>query len=141
MLLGIFGVLGGSFAGWVVNMLGVKRALVGCYCSVILISFMLYGLIRDFTVWIYFLTAMLSFAFGVSQGLLSSFIPQLFPTSIRAFATGISFNLGRVITAFAVFLIGGSVVFFGSYGNSLLFFSFIFIPGLIAALRVKSSVN
>lgn len=137
MLLGLFGILGGSFAGLVVKKIGVRSAIIMCFVGVLAISFALYGLVRQFTFWIYPLTAMLSFTFGISQGLLSSFVPQLFPFSVRAFATGISFNLGRIITAVAVFSIGSFVVFFGSYGNSLLVFSMVFIPGLIASLKVS----
>lgn len=137
MLLGLFGILGGSISGSIVNRIGVKKSLVFCFCCVMVISFTLYGLVREFSNLIYPLIALLSFSFGISQGLLSAFVPQLFPVTSRAFATGISFNLGRIITAAAVFSIGGLVSFFGSYGNSLLVFSLVFIPGFLATLKVN----
>lgn len=139
MLLGFFGILGGACSGWAIKWLGVRKSMIFCFCGVALISILLYGGVKTFSIWIYILSALLSLIFGMSQGILSFFVPQLFPVPKRAFATGISFNTGRFITAIAVFSVGGLVGLFGSYGNSLLAFTFVFIPGLIATLNVKTS--
>jgi len=69
--------------------------------------------------------------FGISQGLLSIYIPQLFPVNIRATATGICFNVGRLVTAVAVFFVGALVVVLGGYGNTILTFSIVFVIGFV----------
>ena len=67
----------------------------------------------------------MAFFFGISQGVLATYIPQLFPTVIRAFATGFCYNIGRLFTASVVFFIGALVDFLGGYGNAIFIFSFI----------------
>jgi hypothetical protein len=71
----------------------------------------------------------LAFFFGISQGALSVYIPQLFPTVVRASATGFCFNVGRVFTGTVVFFIGALVGLLGGYGNAIFIFSFIFLIG------------
>jgi hypothetical protein len=77
---------------------------------------------------------MLSFTFGISQGLLAVYIPLLFQVSIRAMATGFCFNIGRFFTAAVVFFVGALVITLGGYGNSLFTFSFVFLLGFFILL-------
>lgn len=81
--------------------------------------------------------AFLSFFFGISQGLLSIYIPQLFPVQIRGTFTGICFNIGRIVTAIAIFFVGFLVTFFNGYGNTLLVFAGIFLIGFATMLFSK----
>jgi cyanate permease len=74
----------------------------------------------------------LAFFFGVSQGALSVFIPQLFPQRVSASATGFCFNIGRLFTATIVFFIGSLVDLLGGYGHAVFTFSFVFLIGLVA---------
>ena len=82
-----------------------------------------------------------AFFFGISQGILSVYIPNLFPTAICASATGFCFNTGRLFTATVVFFIGVLVTLLGGYGNSIFIFSFVFITGFIATLFEKEKVK
>lgn len=132
MLLGAGGLLGGFSSGWISNALGVRRAMMLCFSGCIVVSVMLFGLNSTFSNVIYAELAILSFFFGISQGLLSIFIPQLFPVHIRGTFTGICFNIGRIVTAIAVFFVGFLVSFFNGYGNTLLAFAGIFIIGFVA---------
>jgi hypothetical protein len=83
----------------------------------------------------------LAFFFGISQGALSVYIPQLFPTVVRASATGFCFNVGRVFTATVVFFIGALVGLLGGYGNAIFIFSFIFLIGFAVTLISKEKVK
>ncbi len=65
------------------------------------------------------------------SGLLSIYIPQLFPVHIRGTYTGICFNIGRIVTAAAVFFVGVLVTALNGYSNSLLTFTGIFVIGFI----------
>jgi len=76
--------------------------------------------------------------FGISQGVLSVYIPQLFATGVRASATGICFNAGRLFTATAVLFVGVLVVTLGGYSNALFIFSLVFLPGLLIVLFAKN---
>lgn len=131
MLLGLGGVTGGFASGWIAKTLGVRRAMMFCFSGCAFMAVLLFGFNTSFSPIIYVETAFLSLFFGVSQGLLSFYIPQLFPTAIRAGATGFCFNLGRVFTTIAVFSLGTLVIVLGGYGNALLTFSLVFIFGFV----------
>jgi hypothetical protein len=83
--------------------------------------------------------AILSLFFGISQGSLSGYIPQLFPSVIRATASGFCFNIGRFFTATSVFFVGAMVAFFGGLSNALLTFSVAFLVALVGAFSSKEN--
>lgn len=131
MLLGAGGLTGGFFSGWISNVLGVRKAMMLCFLGCITVSVLLFGFNTSLSIIVYVETAALALFFGISQGLLSIYIPQLFPTQIRATATGICFNIGRLVTAAAVFFVGALVVALGGYGNTILAFSSVFVIGFV----------
>jgi MFS family permease len=139
MLLGAGGLSGGFASGWVSNAVGVRRAMMVCFTGCIIVSVMLFGFNSSFSKSIYAELAFLSFFFGISQGLLSIYIPQLFPVQIRGTFTGICFNMGRIVTAIAIFFVGFLVAFFNGYGNSLLAFAGIFVIGLLTMFFSKEN--
>jgi MFS family permease len=134
MLLGIGGLTGGFCSGWVSNLLGTRRAMIMCFASCFTLSALLFLGNNSFGLVTLVEIALLSFSFGISQGLLSVYIPQLFPVGIRARATGFCFNIGRFFTATSVFFVGALVNTLGGYGHSLFAFSFVFLIGLLFIL-------
>ncbi len=108
-----------------------------CFTGCIVMSFLLFGLNSSFSPVIYPELALLSLFFGISQGLLSIYIPQLFPYHIRGTYTGICFNVGRIFTTMAIFFVGVLVTTFGGYGNTLLIFAGIFLFGFAAIYLTK----
>lgn len=131
MVLGSGGLTGGFISGWVCNKLGVRKAMMLCFGGCVALSILLFGLNRSFSSIIYPELALLALFFGISQGLLSIYIPQLFPVHNRGTYTGICFNIGRIVTAFAVFFVGVLVSVLNGYSNSLLTFTGIFAIGFI----------
>jgi len=131
MLLGAGGLTGGFISGLVCNRLGVRKAMMLCFGGCITLSVLLFGLNHTFSPIIYPELGILSLFFGISQGLLSIYIPQLFPVHIRGTYTGICFNIGRIVTAAAVFFVGVLVTALNGYSNSLLTFTGIFVVGFI----------
>lgn len=141
MLLGAGGLTGGFISGWVCNLLGVRKAMMLCFSGCIALSAVLFGLNESFTPIIYVELALLSLFFGISQGLLSIYIPQLFPVHIRGTFTGICFNIGRFVTAIAIFFVGMVVTFFNGYSNTLLAFAGIFLIGFLTMLFSKDKTE
>lgn len=129
MLMGAGGLTGGFLSGWVANALGVRRAMLLCFGSCFSLALLLFKGHTAFTPLTMANIAVLALMFGISQGLLSVYIPLLFPVPIRATATGFCFNLGRYFTAAAVYFVGALVAILGGYGNSLLTFSLVFLIG------------
>jgi MFS family permease len=137
MLVGIGGLAGGFISGWIVHAIGVKKTLLLCFGASFILSFLLFYLTRKFNFLVYLEVGILSLFFGISQGALSIFIPELFPVSIGASATGLCFNIGRIFTATAVFFIGSLVHTLGGYGNSIFYFSFVFLLAFVITLYDK----
>lgn len=83
---------------------------------------------RDFLIWV----AVLGFFNGVYFGWLPFFLPELFPTRLRATGTGVTFNFGRILTAITIFLTGAMFnLFQGDYAQIGRVTSLIFLLGLI----------
>ena len=139
MLLGAGGLSGGFVSGWVSNALGVRKAMMLCFSGCIVVSVLLFAFNSTFSGLIYAELALLSFFFGISQGLLSIYIPQLFPVQIRGTFTGICFNIGRIVTAIAILFVGLLVTFFHGYSNTLLAFAGIFLFGFLTMLFSKDN--
>ena len=131
ILLGLGGIIGASFAGFLANGLGRKKALMIAFGGATLAASILYLTNSEFTGVIYIQTAFLAIFFGISQAIFTAYIPELFPTSVRSTATGICFNAGRFVTASAVFFVGILIPILGGYGNSLLFFSLTYLIGFV----------
>ncbi|MGN6492006.1 MAG: MFS transporter [Agriterribacter sp.] len=138
MLLGMGGLAGGFFSGWLLNAIGLRRSMLLCFSVCAVLSFVLFKTNHSFSTLIYVETAVLALFFGISQGVLACYIPQLFSTNIRATATGFCFNIGRLFTGTAVLFIGILVTALGGYGNSIYIFSLVFIIGLIVVLFLKN---
>jgi MFS family permease len=141
MLLGVGGLTGGFFSGWISNLFGTRKAMLLCFSGCFIMSLLLFKLNTVFTGIILIEIALLAVMFGISQGLLSFYIPMLFPVSIRATATGFCFNIGRILTSAAVFLVGTLVTTLGGYGNSLFTFSFVFLLGFLVLFFSKNIAN
>lgn len=141
MLLGAGGLTGGFLSGWVANALGTRKAMMVCFSGCFTISFLLFKGNSTFSAITLIEIAALAFMFGISQGLLSVYIPLLFPVAIRATATGFCFNVGRFFTAAAVFFVGALVTTLGGYGNSLFTFSLVFLVGFLFLAFSKRTTN
>ncbi len=131
--------LGGCFSGWFTSFAGWRKTMLLCFAVCFLVSFILFKLTTTYSSIIFIEIGLLGFFFGVSQGVLSDFISKIFPPVIRASATGFCFNAGRLFTASVVFFVGWLVTAFGSYGNSIFIFSFVFLIGLGATFFVKEN--
>jgi predicted MFS family arabinose efflux permease len=139
MTMGGGGLLGGFISGWVVHALGLKRTLLICFGASFILAFILFRLTTTLSPGTYFQLAFITIFFGMSQGALSMYIPELFPVSLSATATGVCFNLGRIITGVAVFFIGSLVEILGGYGNAIFYFDFVFLIGFFITLFNKQT--
>jgi len=137
MLMGSGGLIGGFISGWIVNAFGVRKTMMLCFVACLVLCFTLFKLTNSISSLVYLQIAILALFFGISQGALSVYIPQLFPQQISASATGFCFNIGRLFTATVVFFIGSLVSFLGGYGNAVFSFSFVFLAGLIATILFR----
>jgi len=134
MMLGMGGLAGGFLSGWLANAIGLRRSLLLCFGVAASMSFVLFKTNTVISPVVYAEVLVLALFFGASQGVLSVYIPHLFPVAIRGTATGFCFNIGRLFTAAAVLFVGGLVTDLGGYSNALFIFSLVFVIGWLVTL-------
>ena len=137
MVLSFSGLIGSMVSGWIVNLIGMRKTMMICFAACFIMTFVVFKLNTSVSSITLIETGILAFFFGISQGALSVYIPSLFPTVVRASATGFCFNIGRLFTATVVFFIGALVSFLGGYGNAIFIFSFIFLIGFLTTFFSK----
>jgi MFS family permease len=131
MVLAVTGLFGSLISGWIANAIGLRRTMMMCFAGCFVMVFVVFKLNTSVSVYTFIEMGILAIFFGISQGSLSVYIPKLFPTVVRASATGFCFNVGRPFTGTVVFFIGALVGLLGGYGNAIFIFSFIFLAGLV----------
>jgi len=105
-------VIGGLIGGWLAN-LGGRRLI---YFVVSLLSLILGQYIyltltpKDASFWPF--VFILGFVSTIFFGWLPLYLPELFPTYARATGAGVSFNFGRILTAFGVLGTGAITAYF-----------------------------
>jgi MFS family permease len=139
MIFGMGGLTGGFLSGWLLKAMDARKSLILCFAACSFSALVLFKTNNHFSAVIYGEIVILALFFGASQGVLSVFIPELFPTAIRATATGFCFNIGRLFTAIAVLFVGVLETWLGGYGNALFIFSLVFIVGLLVTLQFKKT--
>lgn len=106
MYQGVAAVLGCLSAGFIADRIG-RRATIGISSLACLgTSLFLFLFHREFSPAIYGGSAALGFFIGINQAAMYIYLPELFPTLIRASGTGFCLNLGRVVTMVSVFYVG-----------------------------------
>ncbi len=139
MLLGLGSVAGGFASGPLSERVGRRRAAAFGYvgCTVLTLTTFLPDHTPGMLLWT--LTFSLSVCIGLNQGILVGYIPELFPTLIRGLATGVCFNVGRLITVASVFAMGILISFFDGYDTAILTFGTSYIVGLITLSRARET--
>jgi MFS family permease len=69
-----------------------------------------------------------------NNGIFSGFpiyLPELYPTSLRATGAGFCFNAGRILASIGPFLTGWLVTTFGTFGRAVSAIAFIYLLGLL----------
>ncbi len=139
MLLGMGGIVGTFFAGFLSNRIGRKKSMLISYFGCFLAALLLFKTNATFSNLIFIETALLSLFFGLGQGVMTHYIPELFPTLIRGTATGFSFNIGRIATAIAVFFVGMIVSSLGGFANAVFVFSYAYLVGFGVTFFAKET--
>jgi hypothetical protein len=69
------------------------------------------------------------FTLGVTSGF-PIYLPELFPTAVRATGVGFCYNLGRFVTAGGVFITGYLYGVLGSYAKAATAVSLVYVVGM-----------
>jgi MFS family permease len=111
MYQGIAAVLGCCLAGIFSDWIGRRATIVFSYLGCFAASALLFLTNIGFSPVVYWECALLGFFIGLAQAVMYIYLPELFPTLIRASATGFCLNVGRFVTAISVFFVGDLIQF------------------------------
>jgi len=122
------GFLGGVVAGWLGNRKSWCLLCVAAWASVMA----LFGLTTHFEWRVAALGAVAGVFVTAFFGWLPKFLPELYPTRIRATGQGFSYNIGRVLTGFGVLGTGVLVSLFGGdYAKAVMTMGTVYLLGLV----------
>lgn len=130
------GFLGGLIAGW----MGNKKSWIFLCVTAWLSVFSLFYFNTTFGLPMLWMGAIAGLFVTAFFGWLPKYLPELFPTRIRATGQGFSFNIGRVLAGFGV-LFGGALVnvFDGDYRKGMMTMCSIYLVGVIVILFAKDT--
>lgn len=149
MYQGVAAVIGCGMAGFFSDWLGRRNTIIWASLGCLLSSALMFLGNTEFTPVIYWESALLGYFVGVMQAVMYIYLPELFPTLIRASATGFCLNVGRFVTAVAVFFVGdlirlvsqenlGQALFgnplLSAYGVAAFLFALFYLGSLFAAI-------
>jgi|SanBayMetagenome_1026888.scaffolds.fasta_scaffold02188_2 MFS family permease len=132
IVLGIGSMAGALVGAPLANRIGRRRTVFAGYVACVVLSLATFQLGLTPGPVLFGMIFLLTMAIGVNQGVLSTYIPELFPTLIRGAATGISMNAGRLLTAIGVFFVGVLVHTLNGYDNAISTFAAAYVVGAIA---------
>lgn len=122
------GFMGGVLAGW----LGNKKSWL-LLCGATWISVMaLFGLTKEFSMSVGIMAMVAGLFVTAFFGWLPKYLPELFPTHIRATGQGFAYNIGRVLTGFGVLGAGWlAQAFDGDYRRAAMTMCSVYLLGFI----------
>ena len=126
-------IVGSLFAGLIAVTLGRRRTYLIAAVAAFVSAQIAFWFTSPHDQAFFVLAAVLGIFNGIFFGWLPFFLPELFPTRIRATGTGVSFNYGRILTALSIF---GTGYILGSFNHDYAAIgritSFVFLLGVVA---------
>jgi MFS transporter, SHS family, sialic acid transporter len=86
---------------------------------------------REFGPWFLVGVSALGVATGAVTGWLTLYLPELFPTQVRASGAGTCYNAGRVLAAVGVLLTAGPLDMRGNYPKACAIVSLVYVLGIV----------
>jgi MFS family permease len=127
------GAILGSFLGPLLGgRLGRRKVYFGlCLCSLLVCQF-LFRTISHYDDSFLLLAGIAGFFTASFYGWLPLYLPELFPTRVRATGQGLSYNFGRLFAMFAVLETGQLMLLFdNSYPRACATISFVYVVGMV----------
>jgi len=127
----IGGFMGGVIAGLLGNKFSWCLLCVTAWASVV----SLFGFNSSYGTQMLWMGAFAGLFVTAFFGWLPKFLPELYPTRIRATGQGFSFNIGRVLAGIGVLFTGSLVDYFGgNYSKGVMITASVYLLGLIVIL-------
>jgi MFS family permease len=133
MLWGVGGIFGYASFGFLADFFGRRPTIVFYNVGAVASGLVLYLVLGTYTYYPYMLVIFGYFVFGVFSGH-AIYLPELFPTHVRATAVAFCNGTGRLITSFGPLVAGLLVVPFGSFNNAAAFMTCFALLSIVAMM-------
>jgi MFS transporter, SHS family, sialic acid transporter len=132
LVMAIGAILGCMAASTVGGMFGRRPVYFGlCLLSFLSASY-LFRYLTEFNAWFMFVAFAVGGITASFYGWLPLYLPELFPTRIRATGQGLSFNFGRILAAGGTLCLGQFFgLFGGDYGRAMSVVAMIYVVGMV----------
>ena len=127
------GAILGCFAGPLLgNWLGRRPAYFFLCLASLLSCGYLFGFLREYNFLFLAVTAVAGLTSASFYGWLPLYLPELFPTRVRATGQGVAFNFARIFAAGGTWLTGVLIVFYGgSYPEACATIVLVYVVGMV----------
>jgi len=125
-------ILGYLSLGFLADAYGRKPVTIGFFLLAYLITPVLFFSTQDLR-WLLVLACVNAFFSNGQYTWMPVWLPELYPTRMRATALAFAFNAPRFIAFLGPLLAGTMIVAFGGYGQAAMVLASIYIVGIIAA--------
>ena len=127
------GAVSGCFIGpWLGRLLGRRPAyFVLCFCSLLACG-CLFRVVHEYGAVFLLLVFLVGTSTGSFYGWLPLYLPELFPTKVRATGQGLAYNTGRLFAALGALQMGYLLKFYqGSYARAGSAITLVYVLGLL----------
>ena len=130
-LISAIGAIIGCIAGSLVaGKIGRRPAYFGlCLLSFLLCAY-LFRFVNEYGAWFLFLVLLIGGVTAAFYGWLPLYLPELFPTRVRATGQGLCFNFGRILAAGGALAQGKLVGAYGSYAKAAAVVTLVYLLGM-----------
>jgi len=127
------GAILGCFIAPVVGGIWGRRPVyfVLCLLSLLLCAY-LFRYLDAYNLWFVAVVGLVGAVTAAFYGWLPLYLPELFPTRVRATGQGLSYNFGRILAAVGTFCMGYLMALFGGdYGKAMAAISLVYVVGMV----------
>jgi MFS transporter, SHS family, sialic acid transporter len=135
-------IIGCILGGWIGGFFG-RRAMYFALClSSLVVCGALFRGVHEYGTTFLFFTFLAGFTTAAFYGWLPLYLPELFPTRVRATAQGVAFNSGRILAAVGAIFMGQLMqTFDGSYAKAGAIITLVYALGLIVVWFAPETRN
>jgi len=132
VLSSVCAIIGCLVAPLIGERLGRRPVYFGLCLVSLLLCLFLFNTFTTYNLWFCVTVGLIGCSTAAFYGWLPLYLPELFPTRVRATGQGLSFNFGRILAAFGALGTGQLMQFFeGSYAKAGTTISLIYLLGLV----------
>ena len=136
--------IGSLCGGWLATLLGRRTTYFAVSLGSLILAQFIFQTLTPAPTWQFFVPVFtLGLVATVYFGWLPLFLPEMFPTRVRATGSGVAFNSGRIIAAVVVLSIAGLVeaMFNSDYPRIGSITSWVYVAGMVVILLVPKSTE